>query len=133
MGRRQAFLALLPLVLAAPVAAQAPVDSRPLAAQRLGPPVEGPAYLAPGAGLFDGQRAGIGVTNRSFTEQDGGIAVRNGIIGSIDVSENATVGIGIFRVNRYKRREAEFHKVDPMGDVEGQRKKVAAVGFSLRF
>ena len=134
MRERVALAALATtLVLAAPAEAQQPVDSRPLAAQRLGPPDQGPAYLAPGAGLFPSQGAGLSVTTQNYSEQDGEPAIRKGLVGSVEVAPNATIGIGLFSVNRYSRREPEFRRIQPMRDVRGQEKKIAAVGLSFSF
>ena len=65
--------------------------------------------------------------------EDGSRSVSRTVVGSMPVADNIDIGIGLFSVRGASNKERNFARSRPMRDVFGQDKRIAAVGFSLRF
>jgi hypothetical protein len=130
---------LLPLLFASPVAAQDTVKEN---GSRLTTPL-GPSYgpswqsaaREPGrsGALFPDHRSGIAIAQTPMIREDGSQTVRSTVVGSVPIGENVNIGIGLFSVRGASTRERNFARSRPMQDVFAHDKRIAAVGFSLRF
>lgn len=133
MDKRAPVVALvLSLVSATPAMAKAPV-AQETPGNRLGPTYLPRAEVtAPSNGLFSGTRPGVTVSHRLDIAQDGTSDVDRRVVGVVPVADNAQVGIGLFSVSR-DTRERAIGRINPMRDVGGRTRTIAAVGFSLSF
>ena len=125
---------VLSLVSATPAMAKAPVQSEGGESDRLGltyvPRVE---VAATANGLFGGTRPGLSVSHRLTTEEDGSSDVDRRVVAVTPVAENARIGVGLFSITRDSVRERAIGRINPMRDVGGRSRTIAAVGFSLSF
>lgn len=119
---------VLPLVLATSAIAQAPVGASSQSR------VFGPSYVPPDAShTLPVSTSGFNLAREPYTEEDGSPAVRRGVVGSLPLAPNLSLGIGLLQVNRTKQRERALARTRPMRDVGGSRNRIAAVGLSFRF
>jgi len=129
---------LLPLLYASPVAAQDTVkENSSRLTTSLGPSY-GPSsdsVREPGrsGALFPDHASGIAVSQRPMIQDDGTRAVRSGVVGSMPIGDNLNIGVGLFSVRGANTKERNFSRSRPMQDVFGHDRRIAAVGFSLRF
>lgn len=77
--------------------------------------------------------AGIKVSARTLSEEDGSVVVRRGLIGSWAISSGLEAGIGLFAVNGDGRKQNEFKRSWTVKDVTPKNGNIAAVGVKLRF
>jgi hypothetical protein len=84
-------------------------------------------------GLFEGAGPGLGLSRRTFTEEDGSAAVRRGFIGSLPVAEGVSAGLGLFTVTHDNQKEPEFRRSWSAKNVGPRDRRVAAVGLNIRF
>ncbi len=132
MRTRPMIVALaLPLVVTAPAFAQQLIDqgSQRVVSSAIAAPHD---PRAPGAGFISGT-AGVRVARDTFIVEDGSANVRKGVVGSLPVAENVSVGLGLYKVSRYSNKEPNFVRLRPMEDVDGRHQRIAAVGLSVRF
>lgn len=88
---------------------------------------------SPGESFLADRSSGIEIAREPYVARDGEGDVRTGIVGSIPLDSNATIGLGIYKVSRWSPREPDFKKLLPIEDTRGRHQKIAAVGVSLRF
>jgi hypothetical protein len=130
---------LLPLLYASPVAAQDVVNGNSSRLTNSLGSIYGPSSQSlarePGrsGALFPEARRGISVAERPMIREDGTRGVSRTVVGSVPVADNIDIGIGLFSVRGTSNKERNFARSRPMRDVFGQDKRIAAVGFSLRF
>jgi hypothetical protein len=131
---------LVPFAYASPVTAQVTVNNNSSQlTNRLGPSygstVADPnGVIAPGGSIFpQGSSSGVSYTMERVTQGDGTPATRRGIVGSVPVDENVSLGIGLFSVHGARTKERYFSRAQPMEDVFSRGKTVAAVGLNVRF
>lgn len=132
-----AALTLAPLLLASPALAQ---SQAAIGGQRT---TLGPSYaeaqgrhsdfLGDDGALFPERSRGLGVSSQPFVREDGSRGTRTGLVGSVPISGNANLGLGLFSVNRISPRERDFKRMQPMRDVNERGSTMAAVGLSVRF
>lgn len=121
MARLTAMALTLPLVLAAPAAAQI-VDQDGTAALTSSSRLAGEAPLQI-------ERRGFSFPIIEYTEPSGAIKQRRGIIAGAEVAPGTLVGIGLFETMPKARGFAP----DPTVDGGVKRKRRAAVGLTVRF
>lgn len=92
-----------------------------------------PLRVSPEAGLFEGSRKGVGISTRNYRIDDGSSAVRRGLVGSWEVSEGLSAGVGLFAVTHEDQKEPEFRRNWSAKNIGPRNRKVAAVGLNLRF
>ena len=132
-----AALTLAPLLLASPVLAQSqsvPAEQRPT----LGPSYAEAQgrhsdFVGDDGALFPEHSRGVGVASQPFVRDDGSRGTRTGLVGSVPVTANTNLGIGLFSVNRISPRERDFKRMQPMRDVNERGSTMAAIGLSVRF
>jgi hypothetical protein len=84
--------------------------------------------------LFPEQRGiGVGVAAQPFVREDGTKGTRSGLVGSVPVAPNMSLGVGLFSINRTSARERGLQRLQPMRDVNDRGSRMAAVGMSIRF
>lgn len=109
----------------------------PLAAQRIPDDRSAPRSSRAHGPLADGVVAGavkgVRIDRYAYVSEVGRTDVRQGVVGSLPIADNASVGVGLYRVTRYSRGEPSFRSLRPMEDVDGRHQRIAAVGMSLRF
>ena len=118
MGRASVAACIVPLLAAAPAAAQAP-DSTAQSRHRLN------SIVAP---ALPPANEGVSLPVVSYTAPDGVLTVRRGIVAGFNVAPNALIGIGLFKMMP-KRASPGF---EPMDKAPSKSRK-AAVGFTLNF
>ncbi|HET9354139.1 MAG TPA: hypothetical protein VFO32_09095 [Sphingomicrobium sp.] len=131
---------LVPFAFASPVTAQVTVNNNSSElTNRLGPSY-GPtspnpnASIAPGGAIFpEGLSSGVSYSTTPIVREDGSDATRSGIVGSVAVDDNVSLGLGLFSVNGARTKDRHFTRSRPMEDVFARDKTVAAVGLSVRF
>lgn len=134
-----AALTLAPLLLASPALAQAQPDEGEDRRTTLGPSyaeMQGRQsdFVDRNGALFPEQRGrGIGVSNQPFVRDDGTKGTRTGLVGSVPVAPNTSLGVGLFSINRTNARDRDLGRLQPMRDVNERRSRMAAVGLSVRF
>ncbi|HEX8402570.1 MAG TPA: hypothetical protein VF628_12800 [Allosphingosinicella sp.] len=141
MGRRPACLAALtlaPLLLATPALAQVQTDEGDERRTTLGPSyaeMQGRQsdFVGQDGALFPDRASGLGVSAQPFVREDGSKATRTGLVGSVPVSSNMNVGVGLFSINRTSPRDRDLRRLQPMRDVNDRGSRMAAVGLSVRF
>jgi hypothetical protein len=131
--RHMAAALLLPLVLIAPAAAQGPADVR--SSYRV---IEGPSYLPPPESRtphlpLQGSSVGFSISAAPMVEEDGSTVYKKALIGSMPLSGNARVGVGLIEVTRMSNREQAVRRIRPMSDTGGESDRIAAVGLSISF
>ena len=126
--------ALLAGFLAAPAAQAQPLLAEPVLDQVAeGPPMPaGVAQQSLSRDIFRSD-ARIGVTARTFKEEDGSLTVRRGLIGSWEIASGLEAGVGLFAVNGDGRKHNEFKRSWTVKDVTPKNANIAAVGIKLRF
>lgn len=118
----------LPLVLATPALAQAPAGASSQSR------VFGPSYVpAEAPHTLPVSTSGFNLARETFTEEDGSPATRKGVVGSLPLAPNLSLGVGLLQVNRTKQRERALARTRPMSDVGGRQDRIAAIGLSFRF
>jgi hypothetical protein len=134
-----AALMLAPLLLASPALAQVQPDEGEDRRTTLGPSyaeMQGRQsdFVGQDGTLFPEQRGrGVGVSAQPFVRDDGTKGTRAGLVGSVPVAPNMSLGVGLFSVNRTSPRERGMHRLQPMRDVNDRGSRMAAVGMSIRF
>lgn len=73
------------------------------------------------------------VSSRSYTQEDGSLILRRGLIGSWPISSGLEAGIGLFAVTGDGRKHNEFKRSWSAKDVTPKNGNIAAVGMKLRF
>jgi hypothetical protein len=131
---------LLPFAFASPVTAQVTVNNNSSQlTNRLGPSygssiADPNGAIAPGGSIFpQGGSSGVSYSMEPVLQGDGTPATRRGIVGSVPVDSNVSVGIGLFSVHGARTKERYFSRSQPMEDVFSRGKTVAAVGLNVRF
>jgi|GEM_PF-6930281 len=103
----------------------------------LGPPAIAPAERVeldvPGEALFQDVPAGIGLSRRALTRQDGTPASRNGVVASWSISPGMQAGVGLFSVTDERPRPAEMKRNWSARDVAPRHRNIAAVGVKVSF
>jgi hypothetical protein len=100
---------------------------------RSGNPPEQAELVGPSAGLFRNAPAGLGLSRRTLTQQDGSPASRNGVVGSWSLSPGMQAGVGLFSVTADSRKQADTRRMPSTDSVAPKRQRIAAVGLSLSF
>jgi hypothetical protein len=91
-------------------------------------------FVGSDGALFPEQRGrGVGVAAQPFVREDGTRGTRAGLVGSVPVAPNMSLGVGIFSVNRTNPRDRGMQRLQPMRDVNDRGSRMAAVGMSIRF
>ena len=137
MARPSIYAALLATLVCTGVArAQPPAQGNAPSANpavNLSPVENSRLPVSPETGLFEDTRPGLGVTTRTYREEDGSSAIRRGLVGSWEVSEGLSAGLGLFAVTHDDQKEPEFRRNWTAKNVNPRNRKVAAVGLNLRF
>ena len=134
-----AALMFAPLLLASPALAQAQPDDGEDRRTTLGPSyaeMQGRQsdFVDRDGALFPEQRgSGVGVSSQPFVRDDGTKGTRTGLVGSVPVAPNMSLGVGLFSINRTSARERGLQRLQPMRDVNDRGSRMAAVGMSIRF
>ncbi len=133
-----AALSFAPLLLASPALAQSQPDPGQQRRTILGPSdaeARGRQsdFLSADGALFPERAQGVGLATQPFVRDDGARGTRTGLIGSLPLTENTNLGVGLFSVNRISPRERDLKRMQPMRDVNERRSTMAAVGLSVRF
>jgi hypothetical protein len=134
-----AALTLAPLLLASPALAQAQPDEGEDRRTTLGPSyaeMQGRQsdFVGQDGALFPERRGGpVSVSNQPFVSEDGTRGTRTGLVGSVPVAPNMSLGVGLFSINRTSARERGLQRLQPMRDVNDRGSRMAAVGMSIRF
>jgi hypothetical protein len=134
-----AALTLAPLLLATPALAQTQPDEGEDRRTTLGPSyaeMQGRQsdFVGNDGSLFPEQRGiGVGVAAQPFVREDGTKGTRSGLVGSVPVAPNMSLGVGLFSINRTSARERGLQRLQPMRDVNDRGSRMAAVGMSIRF
>ena len=68
-----------------------------------------------------------------FREEEGPVPGRTMMIESVSLADNAEIGIGLFSVVGVSEKEQIRRRTSPRIEVRERDRRVAAVGFSLRF
>ncbi len=90
-------------------------------------------HLGPSGTIFPERAEGVGVSSQRLVQEDGSQASRHGLVGSMPITPNMNVGVGLFSVTRYSPKERDFKRAQPMRDVGERTGSLAAVGLSVRF
>jgi hypothetical protein len=88
---------------------------------------------APNASLFQGARPGLGISRQTYSEQDGSVAVRSGLIGTVPLAEGVSAGLGLFSVTHEEQKPPEFRRSWTPKTVGPRDRRVAALGLNVRF
>jgi hypothetical protein len=124
---------ILPFVLATPATGQDLTDTR--SAQRID--IIGPSYVpAPDPAnrpIASQVRSGLSVTTMPYAQDDGALAVRRGVVGSMPVSNQAEFRVGLLEVTRTSHKERALARTQPMKEVYGRTDRIAAIGLNIRF
>ena len=91
------------------------------------------APTAPEAHMFTGQTPGLGLSSRTYPQQDGTAAVATGLFGSLPVMPGISAGLGIFSVRHEDQKEPEFRRNWSAKSVGPRDRRVAAVGLNVAF
>ncbi|HEX8580603.1 MAG TPA: hypothetical protein VF655_13545 [Allosphingosinicella sp.] len=78
-------------------------------------------------------RLPLRVYNDTIIREDGTLAERRAIVGSMPVVGSVEAELGLFSVTGAKMKERQLSEADPVADVQPRRSKVAAVGLRMRF
>lgn len=114
---------LLALAFASPDTAQAgPEADRGLFAG---------SFQAP-AGVEDRRLPRVAITQDRYDER-GFPVVRNGIVASVEVDENVSIGIGRFNVVEIARPTTNIEPMGTATEVRRRGRNIAALGVSVRF
>lgn len=126
--------ALLAAFVAAPAAGAQLLRAEPVLERAVEAPLI-PSDTAQAAAARNVLRpdARISLSSRSFTEEDGSVLVRRGLIGSWALSSGLEAGIGLFAVSGDSRKHNEFKRSWSAKDVTPKNGNIAAVGMKLRF
>ena len=89
--------------------------------------------VAPDAALFDGAERGLSLSSRTFRMDDGGSAIRKGLVGSWSIVRGLNAGVGLFSVTHENQKEPEFRRNWTAKNVYPRSRRVAAVGLSMGF
>ena len=92
-----------------------------------------PFRVSPEKDLFEGTGPGLGISTRTYQEEDGSSSVRRGLVGSWEVSKGLSAGLGLFAVTHENQKEPEFRRNWSAKNVGPRDRKVAAIGLNLRF
>ncbi len=87
----------------------------------------------PSAGLFEGAAPGIGISRQTYSQQDGSLAVRRGLIGTLPIAGGIRAGVGLFSVTHENQKEPEFRPSWTPRNVGPRNRRVAAVGLNVQF
>jgi hypothetical protein len=79
------------------------------------------------------RKSGMGISSRTFTEEDGSTIVRRGLIGNWAISSGLEAGVGLFSVSGGGRKQNETRRNWSVMDVTPKNENIAAVGMKLRF
>jgi hypothetical protein len=131
--RHVAAALILPLVLTAPLKAQGAAgvsgDDRAMAGPSNLPPRESRTSYLP---LREGG-AGINLSTTPMVQQDGSAVYRKALVGSVPLSNDVSVGLGLIEVTRTRIKERSLARTRPLEDTGGRSDRIAAVGLSIRF
>lgn len=126
--------ALLAALLSAPDAeAQRLVAEPVLGSASEDPPMAADAAQVPLSRDLLRSDGGVGVSARTYREEDGSMNVRRGLIGSWAISSGLEAGVGLFAVSGDGRKHSEFKRSWTVKDVTPKNGNVAAVGMKLKF
>jgi hypothetical protein len=92
----------------------------------------GPAPT-PETNLFAGSRPGLGISRQTYRQEDGSEAVRQGLVGSLPLTQGISADLGLFAVTHEDQKEPEFRRSWSAKNVGPRNRKVAAVGLNVRF
>jgi hypothetical protein len=87
----------------------------------------------PEAHMFAGAKPGLGLSSRTYPQEDGTSAIATGIIGSLPVMPGISAGLGIFSVRHEDQKEPEFRRNWSAKSVGPRNRRVAAVGLNVAF
>lgn len=135
---RLAALICAPLLLATPALAQVGPDGGETQRTTLGPStaeMQGRQsdFVGQDGALFPEARRGVSASTQPFVNSDGTRGTRTGLVGSVPVAPNTSIGVGLFSINRTSARERNIGRLQPMRDVNERGSTMAAVGLSVRF
>jgi len=78
--------------------------------------------------------SGLGISTRTYTQQDGSIATQRGLFSNFEIGSGLEAGVGLFSVNGDGRKHNEFKRSwSVKRDVTPKNENVAAVGMRFRF
>lgn len=105
-----------------------------LEAAPAGPPLLLTARPSPVRDSLFNHRSGVGISTRTFAQQDGGTATQRGLIGSVGIAHGLEAGVGLFAVAGDRRKNSNDTRRNwTMKDVTPKTENIAAVGMRLRF
>ena len=133
MNKRFGAAALTIALIAAPAHAQLLKAQPVLEAAPAGPPLLLTPRPSPVRDSLFQQRSGIGIANRTFSQQDGGTATQRGLIGTVGIANGLEAGVGLFAISGDRRKINETRRNWSMKDVTPKTENIAAVGMRLRF
>jgi hypothetical protein len=79
------------------------------------------------------ERPGFGLASRTYTQQNGAIALQRGLIGSVDIARGLEAGVGLFSIAGDARKINETKRSWSVKEVTPKTESIAAVGMRFRF
>ncbi len=98
-----------------------------------GPSFQPPRIERPARPEMFPDQTGLGVSTRTYTEHDGSILTRRGLIGSVGITSGLEAGVGLYSVTDAARKHNEFKRNWSFRDVTPKNHNIAAVGMRLKF
>lgn len=77
--------------------------------------------------------SGVRVTSHPYVREDGSTGIRKGIVGSMPLSRNFELRLGLLQVTRTTHKERPLQRTEPMKHVDSRTDRVAAIGLSISF
>jgi hypothetical protein len=118
--RHGAAALLLPLVLAAPLKAQGAAgirgDNGTIAGPSYIPPQEGRTSYLP----IRDEGSGINLSTVPIVQQDGSAVYRKTLVGTLPLSSDVSVGVGLIEVTRTSIKERALARTRPLSDTGGR-------------
>jgi hypothetical protein len=88
---------------------------------------------SPETNLLEGAAPGLGLSGQAYSQEDGSVVVRRGLIGSLPIVQGVSAGLGLFSVTHENQKEPEFRLSWSAKNVGPRDRRVAAVGLNVRF
>ena len=79
------------------------------------------------------RKPGMGISSRTYVEDDGSTLIRRGLIGNWAITSRLEAGVGLFSVSGGGRKHNEFKRNWTVMDVTPKNENIAAVGMKLKF
>jgi hypothetical protein len=79
------------------------------------------------------EKSGIGISARSYNEEDGSLRIRRGLIGNWKIADQVEGGVGLFSVTGDGRKQTESKRSWSVKEMAPRSSTIAAVGVRLKF